>query len=118
MERANRLSPPRRHSRLVGRHTERTVNRNDSEPTPRYDGLVKEPTRAALTRVAAKAFVRRWDAVARMQRRLRASQSDEDRLRDLAILMESARRMGWEEGLDREDVEVRDRWNRLRSLVA
>jgi len=63
---------------------------------------------------AAARYRHRW-AIARRRliEELRAT-SMETKLRRLAMLMESAREMGWSRSLDEEDDAVRARWMALR----
>ena len=67
-----------------------------------------------MTREEGRAFRRRWRAVnAAELEELRAT-SMEENLRQLAALMASVKALGWTESLEAEEVEVRERWNRLR----
>ena len=67
-----------------------------------------------MTKREAQAWKRRWEAVNEREREELRRTPPETKLRQLNTLMNSARRLGWREGDDEEDAEVRDRWNRLR----
>lgn len=70
--------------------------------------------RAPLTKSEARAFKKRWVAVsAAEQEELRITDMA-TKLRQLAALMASAKKLGWDEVLASEEAEVRKRWKRLR----
>jgi hypothetical protein len=67
-----------------------------------------------MTKREARAWKRRWEAVNKAEREELRKTTAETKLHQLNALVNSARRLGWREGSDREDAEIRDRWNRLR----
>ncbi len=74
-----------------GRHTTKTMTRDDGE-----------------------AFKARWAMVGAAERdELRATSMDK-KLRQLAALMASVAKLGWDEALAAEETEAREQWRRLR----
>ena len=67
-----------------------------------------------ISKAEAEAFRTRWALVNARQRDLLRQMSLEEKLRQVAILMASAKALGWEHKLAEGDAEVRDRWARLR----
>lgn len=66
-----------------------------------------------MTKQEARAFVRRWALVnAREREELRATTPDQ-KLRQVAALMDSVQLFGWDRALAAEEDEVRSRWARL-----
>lgn len=71
-----------------------------------------------MTKAEAQAFQKRWDAVNRAEREELRNTSVSDKLHQLAALMASIDQFGWREALEEEEIEVRDRWNRLRKAYS
>ena len=61
----------------------------------------------------ARAYKKRWELVADVEREALARMTPEEKLAQLSTLMETARRMGWETHTAAEIDGVRTRWNRL-----
>ncbi len=73
-----------------------------------------EKNSTTMSRAEGEAFKARWAMVATAERdELRATSMDR-KLRQLAALMASVATLGWDEALAAEEVEVRERWRRLR----
>lgn len=70
-----------------------------------------------LTAEAAEAYVRRWQLVNEREQAEQRAMTQEEKLRVLAGLMASAKALGWDEALDAEDAEVRERWRLLRERL-
>jgi len=68
-----------------------------------------------LTRAQALAFQKRWRIVQRAQKQELRLTSPDQKLRQLAVMMESVNAMGWRDALASEEAGVRMRWNRLRT---
>lgn len=94
---------------------------HDLQGSPRTVALfdtmtVMVATDQPISRQAATRYRERWEiARERLNEELRAK-SMEDKLRQLANLMQSAREMGWSQSLDEEDDAVRARWMALRRI--
>jgi len=73
---------------------------------------------ARITKAEAKAFKTRWKAVNSAEKEELRKTSGAKKLRQLAALMSSAKSLGWTEALASEEVEVRNRWNRLRRVYS
>lgn len=72
------------------------------------------PMKRRISRAEARRFKKRWEAVNAAERRELRATPVADKLRQLAALMASAEKLGWNEALAAEETAVRDRWNRLR----
>jgi hypothetical protein len=68
-----------------------------------------------LTKEEAEAFKMRWEAVnaAEIEELRRTPMSQ--KLRQLAALMVSVKEFGWYKALSEGELELRERWNRLRN---
>jgi len=81
-------------------HFKMTASENNSTPT--------------MTRVDGEAFKARWAMVGTAERdELRATSMDK-KLRQLAALMASVAKLGWDEALAAEAIPAREQWRRLR----
>lgn len=70
--------------------------------------------KSRMTKSQAKGFMARWELVNRAERdELRATPT-EQKARQLAALMQSAKEFGGDERPGVEEAEVRERWNELR----
>jgi len=67
-----------------------------------------------LTRGEAQAFKQRWKAVNAAEREELASTPVADKFRQVAALVASAKKLGWNENLAAEEDIIRQRWARLR----
>lgn len=67
-----------------------------------------------MTREDVKAWQERWQRVNEYQQQELQARSPEDKLVQLATLMEEARLLGWSDALSAEDEEVWRRWQQLR----
>jgi hypothetical protein len=65
----------------------------------------------------AQAFVARWEGVSAFKARGLCRKSLDEKLRELAGLMASARAFGWQRRTVKETAAVRARWNRLRRAL-
>lgn len=73
-----------------------------------------EKNSTVMSRAEGEAFKARWAMVASAERdELRATSMDK-KLRQLVALMASVTELGWDEALAAEEIEVRERWRRLR----
>ena len=70
-----------------------------------------------LTKGAALAFKKRWEAVNAAEREDLASTPMAHKFRQLGVLMAAARQLGWTEATGAEEGLVRDRWARLRRVL-
>jgi len=70
-----------------------------------------------MTKDEARAWMSRWDAVRERERRDLVSQTYEERLEALAVLMASQDLFDFST-LDAEDAMVRARWAKLQALAA
>lgn len=70
-----------------------------------------------LTPEQARAYVRRWELVNEREREELRAMTIDEKLRQVAMLMASAKALGWDERLDAEDAEVRERWRLLRERL-
>ena len=71
---------------------------------------------ARLTPAQAKEFADRWERVNQAEIDELNATSPEILLRQLDSLRSAVDTFGWREELDKETEEVRERWNRLRTL--
>lgn len=71
---------------------------------------------ARLTPAQAKEFADRWKRVNQAEIDELNATSPEILLRQLDSLRSAVDTFGWREELDKETEEVRERWNRLRTL--
>ncbi len=69
-----------------------------------------------ITKEQGALYKRQWEAVREADLARLTSMSPDQKLRQLANLMASAKAMGWSESLAAEDAEVRERWNKLRRV--
>lgn len=67
-----------------------------------------------MTREDVKAWQERWQRVNEHQRQELQARSPEEKLVQLAVLMEEARLLKWSEALSAEDEKVWQRWQQLR----
>lgn len=67
-----------------------------------------------ITKAEARAFRRRWKAANAAEIEELRSTPISQKFRQLAALMASAKQLGWTKTLEKEEADVRDRWNRLR----
>ena len=70
-----------------------------------------------LTSEQARAYVRRWELVNEREREELRAMTIDEKLGQVAMLMASAKALGWDERLDAEDAEVRERWRLLRERL-
>jgi hypothetical protein len=63
-----------------------------------------------------KAFKARWKVVNAAERDELRKTSIEQKFKQLAALMRSAKKLGWTKALAAEEADVRGRWNRLRKF--
>ena len=70
--------------------------------------------KAEITKPAAQAFRRRWEAVGAAELEELRRTPVATKFRQLAALMASVQELGWEQELASEETEVRNRWKRLR----
>ena len=83
------------------------------------DGKVRRKEAAPkelIERSQARAFVKRWALVSALEKETLKATPVDDKFRQLAVLMISADRMGWKTKAEREEKEIRDRWNKLRKV--
>ena len=83
------------------------------------DGKVRRKKAAPkelIERSQARAFMRRWALVNALEKETLKATPVDDKLRQLAVLMISADRMGWKMKMETEVREIRDRWNKLRKV--
>ena len=70
--------------------------------------------RLRITKAQALAYWTRWQTVNAAERVELQATPIAHKLRQLAALMASVKKLGWTESLAGEEAQVRDRWNRLR----
>jgi len=70
-----------------------------------------------ITKAQAKEFRKRWEIVARAQRRELQLTPVSTKFEQLAALMASVQQMGFTKSLYSEEAEVRKRWIRLREVA-
>ena len=78
---------------------------------------MSQDSRNRLTPEQARAYAQRWELVNDREGEELRAMTHEQKLRQLAALMASAKALGWDEALDAEDAEVRERWQRLREIL-
>jgi hypothetical protein len=76
--------------------------------------MKKLKTESQITRSAALNYRRRWRLVNTAEKKELRSTPIVEKLRQLAVLMASAKELGWTEPPELETREVRARWARLR----
>lgn len=64
-----------------------------------------------------RAYLRRWERVNEREREELRAMTIDEKLRQVAVLMASAKVLGWDQQLDAEDAEVRERWRLLRERL-
>ena len=69
-----------------------------------------------LTKAEAEAYRLRWQLVNDAEREELRNTSDEQKFRQLAVLMASCDALGWTEQLAQEEEDVRALWIRLRKI--
>jgi hypothetical protein len=69
-----------------------------------------------ITKTEVKAFKARWKVVNAAERDELRKTSVEQKFKQLAALMRSAKKLGWTKALAAEEADVRGRWNRLRKI--
>lgn len=70
-----------------------------------------------LSKEQGQAYKSRWKIVAETELQELRESNPEDKLRQLWALMSSVSELGWTQALAREEIEVRERWNRLRQVI-
>ena len=70
-----------------------------------------------ITKAEARAFKERWKLVNAAERKELRSTPVELKFQQVAVLMASAKHLGWARALAAEETEVRNRWNRLRKAL-
>lgn len=78
--------------------------------------MPRSPTHRRMTPEEGRAFAARWQLVADAERDELRRTPMEQKLAQLAALMESARSLGWQTTDPAEIEAVRARWNRLVAL--
>jgi hypothetical protein len=73
-------------------------------------------TKNRITRSEAMAFRTRWKIINALEKQELCNTSIDEKLGQLAILMISAKKLGWTKALEVGAEQVRDRWNRLRRV--
>jgi hypothetical protein len=70
-----------------------------------------------LDKKSAQAYKKRWELVAEAERQSLRTMSFDEKVRQTAALMASAKPMGWSDALAEGDEEVRQRWQKLREVL-
>lgn len=73
--------------------------------------------KSRLTKTEARRYRKRWQAVNAAERRELRATPIKLKFLQLAALMASAKKLGWDRSLAAEEAEVRDRWSRLRKSL-
>ena len=73
--------------------------------------------KSRLTKTEARRYRKRWQAVNAAERRELRATPIKLKFLQLAALMASAKKFGWDGSLAAEEAEVRDRWSRLRKSL-